>query len=479
MLPTAHTMKRSRKGNHFLLLMSSFMFLILFLANTLRVLKESLLVTHMGIESLSYIRILLHLPCSLLIIWIVTRLKKRYSQQHTFNLVIGFYLVFITAFVSILYPYQEALRLPVGLKTYALQVLPAATRLVTVIDCWPITLLYLLADLWPLLIYVNCFWALSNQLVDTEEAARIYPLYNVLGQANILFTGVVLYYLSECAIKQYAGRWSFDFTQWVGTMVLLGMVVVLLLYNYIIACYKPPHTAEDEAQGAQRLSFRQTLQLLWRHQHIANIFLCTLLYYAVICSVETLWLHTIAIHYITPSLVGRYQAQTLLLIGSSTLSFALIGKRLLSHLGWYWVLQILPGTMLLFSLVMIGYTGILSMHESWVALYLSTSMYTLAKSMKYTFFDVTKEMAYIPTEDHIKFYGKLSADTLANSLGKITGNLFPIIFFTLYWEASFDQLTALSLAVLVLLLSSFWLAIARQLKKSYHHLLRDQTSMSI
>lgn len=464
----------------FVWLMSSLMFLILFLANALRVLKESLLVTHIGIESLSYLRILLQLPLSLLVIYLLTELKKKYTQQRIFSLAIWFYIIFMFIFTNILYPYIEALGLPVWLKDYLIKLPPASSRLVPLIDFWPITLLYLLAELWPLLIYVNCFWELSNRLVNTEEAAQIYPRYNILGQANILFTGLVLYYLSACSVKHYISAWGFNFVQCLGSMAFLVMAIVLLLYNYIIARYTPLHTTDGKAVSTgKKLSFRQTLKLLHNHQHIANIFVCTLLYYAVISAVQTVWLYTLSIHYTTPSLLSSYQSQTLLMVGVSTLFFALIGKRLLNYLGWYLVLQILPFTMLVFSVGMIlGYAELLLTYRPLTTLYLSTGMYMLAKSMKYTFFDATKEMAYIPADDSVKFYGKLSADTLANSLGKVLGNILPILFFTCYWERSFDRTMAVWLSFLLVLLSGYWIFMAGQLRRSYCHVLQSKATQA-
>ena len=211
---------------------------------------------------------------------------------------------------------------------------------------------------------------------------------------------------------------------------------MLLFYNYIVAKYDLASGHYTAAQPTQRLSFMQTARLLWDNKHIANIFFCTLLYYAIICTIEILWFHTLAVRYTTPGLIGGYQSQTLLLIGASTLLFALLGRYLLQKWGWYGVLQVLPYTMLIFSLgLMGGYSAAFNPKAAWTTLYLSTGMYVIAKSMKYAFFDTTKEMAYIPADEHLKFYGKLSADTLANSVGKVLGNVFPCLFFAVYWKA--------------------------------------------
>ncbi len=472
------TSQRSKnKAKGFVLLMSVFMFAILFLVNLLRVLKESLLIAHVGVESLSYIRVLLELPLSLLIIYVLTKLKKRYTQQRVFNLVLWFYIAFMLVFTYILHPYTEALHLPAWLKYNLLQVAPILTKLIVVIDLWPITFLYLFSDLWPLLIYVNCFWELSNRLVSTQDATKIYPLYNIVGQSNILFTGILLYYLSSISIKQYIHALGFDFVQCVGSTALLIMIVVVLLYNYIVSKYDTPREAcQASLLPKKKLLFKETVKLLWNNKHIANIFFCTLLYYTTICIIETLWFHTLAVHYATTSLIGNYQAQTLLVTGASTLFFALIATTLLKKFGWHFVLQLLPCTMLLFSLAWLNFTSACTPYLPLTTLYLSSGMYVLAKSMKYAFFDSTKEMAYIPVEDGLKFYGKLSADTLANSMGKVIGNIFPITFFTFYWERNFDKVAAFYLSFLLVLLNSCWIYAARRLNNSYQNMLLNNVN---
>ena len=131
--------------------------------------------------------------------------------------------------------------------------------------------------------------------------------------------------------------------------------------------------------------------------------------------------------------------------------------------------------MLICSLALIGsYATAFITQVSLSTLYLSTGIYVLAKSMKDTFFDTTKEMAYIPADERLKFYGKLSADTLANSVGKVTGNIFPFLFFAFYWERNFDELVAMCLSLFLILLSGCWIYTATRLQGSYHAMLKNK-----
>ena len=80
----------------------------------------------------------------------------------------------------------------------------------------------------------------------------------------------------------------------------------------------------------------------------------------------------------------------------------------------------------------------------------------LSKSAKYSFFDPSKEMSFIPLEDDLRVSGKAAADGVGARLGKSAGGLIQIGLFTLF-PASTQHSIAPFLGIIVVVLTTIWL----------------------
>jgi AAA family ATP:ADP antiporter len=109
--------------------------------------------------------------------------------------------------------------------------------------------------------------------------------------------------------------------------------------------------------------------------------------------------------------------------------------------------------------------GILPWTPLWLAVVLGAAQNILSKSTKYSLFDPTKEMAYIPLDSESKVKGKAAIDVVGARLGKSGGGLIlQGVFVALGPVMNNLPLLFIMVAVIVF----FWLRSVLSLDKLYH-----------
>ena len=89
----------------------------------------------------------------------------------------------------------------------------------------------------------------------------------------------------------------------------------------------------------------------------------------------------------------------------------------------------------------------------------------LSKGVKYSLFDPTKEMAYIPLDQELKVKGKAAVDVIGGRLRKTSGGSIEIILLTI---TAGNQLTiAPYLFVIIVFVGLTWVSAVKGLSKLY------------
>jgi AAA family ATP:ADP antiporter len=90
----------------------------------------------------------------------------------------------------------------------------------------------------------------------------------------------------------------------------------------------------------------------------------------------------------------------------------------------------------------------------------------LSKATKYSLFDSTKEMAYIPLEDELKTKGKAAVDVVGGRFGKSGGGIIQSTFFMLMPAFTFAEATPFFAAICMFIIAC-WLYSVIPLSKEY------------
>jgi AAA family ATP:ADP antiporter len=100
------------------------------------------------------------------------------------------------------------------------------------------------------------------------------------------------------------------------------------------------------------------------------------------------------------------------------------------------------------------------------AVFIGTIHIILAKSSKFSLFDATKELAYIPLEENLRDKGKAAVDLLSERIGKSGGALLQSALFIMIPNASYGQFAPLFLFVSICFWF-IWLIAIKSLNKKY------------
>ena len=90
----------------------------------------------------------------------------------------------------------------------------------------------------------------------------------------------------------------------------------------------------------------------------------------------------------------------------------------------------------------------------------------LSKSSKYTVFDSTKEMAYVPLDDELKTKGKAAVDVIGTKVGKSFSAFLQSFIFIIMPTATYHSISIYLMAVFTII-CIIWIWAVRELSKEY------------
>lgn len=470
--------------------MAGLMFVILLNQNLIRGLKDSLIVTIIGPEVLSYIKLFVELPLGILFVLGYTLLCNRMSTEVVFRIIILFFLLFFTAFGFWLFPYQKTTHPSLDLIENYIQLYPYLKWFFKLWGQWSLVLFYAMGELWPMIVFTLLYWQLANKITTTAEAGRFYFYFNLFGQANLLISGSIIIYFSSndhfllpIAALLSIARNKTELQVATLMMVVIALcIIILLIHRYIekYTVYNSRQSRTTTPPMRLQLGLLKSLKMITKSKYLGLICLLMAAYSMTINLIEGLWFYEVASFYDNDSIhFMAYQGKVLRWTGVITLICSIIGNIIVQNLGWFGAALVTPVMTLLvggcfFLLVIIyrfyGLSDVIGGIPIMAIIVAMGGVHNiLAKGTKYCLFDATKEMAYIPLDDEMQTKGKAAIDILGGKLGKSCGSIFQVICYT-FLPYRPDQLSPF-LMVIHSCICIIWIMATKLLSKKYYKLI--------
>jgi len=224
-------------------------------------------------------------------------------------------------------------------------------------------------------------------------------------------------------------------------IVVVGGLLTLALYYWMNRRYKQKtefFTQEnlDSVAPKNRLSLRENFRYINRSPYLKNIMWIVLAYNIVINLVEVLWKYQVRELYPDPLEYNTYMNEVTAWIGGiATLTALFVCGNCIRFAGWTFTALLTPVILLATSILFFGafffkdqlplaLLGLVSFAGSPLGLivFFGTLQNALSRAAKYTVFDATRELTFIPLSVESRLRGKAAIDGICTRLGKSMGS---------------------------------------------------------
>ena len=416
-------------------------FLSSFIYNLLRPLKISLIIKapNAGADVIPFLKVWAVLPISIFFAYLYAKLSNKFTRAQVFYALIGIFLGFFLLFV-LLYP----LRAQLELTTFADFLEPRLPKglhgLVTIIRYWLLSLFYVMAELWANIILTVLCWGFVNECISIEKAKKFYALIAVSADSAGIFSGQ---FGNLIKVNSFNAAIPYGNTAWEQT-IIVNLICVLLVGSIIIVLYKRLNSAQNPlfshtncnasstipTTPKLKMSLLKCLQYTASSPYMLSIATVVVSYYMAYNLFDVIWSDQLQHSFANAASLNTYLNKLTSLTGILAASIAFfVSGNVIRNLGWRTAALITPIVMLITSL---AFFGSILFKNHWLVtnictvvgtipntiILCGTLQYCFCRASKYTVFDSTKEMAFIPLPAQQQRQGKVVIDTIVSRFGK-------------------------------------------------------------
>ena len=477
--------------------MGLMMMCILFNYTILRDTKDTLIIKGSpagGAECLSFLKLYGVTPSAILFMIIFVKLANSLTREKLFYAILLPFLIFFGAFAFIIYPNKELLHM--SLETIrALQAdHPHFHWLIPVIGNWGFSLFYIFSELWGSVVLALLFWQFANQITKIHEAKRFYSLFGMLGNVGLVISGPTIIWCANYAKSLPSNIDSLGVNlKFLMSAVIISGLLIAWTYNWMNKnVLTDPKLYDPEQKSAKKekakLSLTESAKYIFTNPYLGLIAILVVSYGVAINLVEGVWKGQIGVAYQDPNDFNAFMGQFSMWTGVATIGLMILGNNVLRRLSWKTAAIITPIMVLVTSVIffIVAWDGtthdpltpLMGITVVMVAVIIGQIQNTLSKGTKYSLFDSTKQMAYIPLDPELKTKGQAAVEVIGGRGGKSGGALLQSsLLFLIGGEITLASLIPI-LGSSVIIICIIWVMAVLNLSKRFETLTKDKTSQT-
>merc|ERR1711939_437908 len=321
----------------------------------------------------------------------------------------------------------------------------------------------------------------------TREAKRFYALFGLLANIALIFSGQTVKYLSDIrdSLPPDVDPWAKSIQYMMTAVVIAGILVMYINYwmeKNVLSdpkYYDAAETAGSKKKKKKKpkLGVAESFKYLLTSPYIGMIAILVLSYGMSINLIEFVWKKQIKLYYAgDPNQYSAFMGNFSTFTGIATMTLIMICKGIVRKYGWLTGALITPASVaitggiffsfLLFRDITSPMLSMFGCGVTYAAMMVGAAQNLLSKGTKYSLFDPTKEMSYIPLDQELKTKGKAAVDVIGGRLGKAGGGFVSSTLLTVL-GVSEAIMIAPYLAVIIAIVLLAWIWAATKLSAKY------------
>lgn len=464
-------------------------FCISFNYTILRDTKDSLIMTApgSGAEAIPFLKVWCVVPAAILLMLIYSKMSNLMSKEKLFYSMLLPFVGFFALFGFVLYPLRDVLHPSESVNTLR-NFLPdsaAAKGIVAIYRNWTFGVFYILAEMWGSMVLSMMFWGFANDITKISEAKRFYGLLGIGANVALIFSGRAIIWAAPGA----QGRPYSQSLQVLMLMVAIAGICILATYywmqNNVLTdsrFFDPKLIKKKKIKT--KMSMLESLSYLTKSRYLGCIGFIVMAYGVTINLIEVIWKSQVKSVYANPAEYTNFMGHFSTMTGVVTLfMFLFVSHNVIRRFGWTIAAMVTPIVLMVTGVLFLnfivfrdfltGYLAMMGTSPLMLAVIFGAAQNIMSKSSKYSLFDPTKEMAYIPLDQESKTKGKAAIDVVGARLGKSGGSLAQQ-FLMLFVPSAIAM--APYVGIIFILMGIGWIFSVKALGKRYETLVLEQES---
>lgn len=444
--------------------------------------KDTMIVTSKGsgAEVIPVLKGWVVLPVAFLVTILYSKLSNVLNKKRLFYTMLGGFMAVIFLYGFILYPNADILSPHVSSDWFIAKFGPKATHWVAVYRNWIQSLLFITAELWGSVVILVMFWGFANDITSVDEAKRSYNVYIAAGDVAAFSIGPIVCYFTK---KLSAFPFIYTVQSLISVVLAIGFVIMVLYWwmnKYVLTdkhFFNPEEYRGSPKKKKEKVSLMQGFKHIMKSRYLLGIAVLVVGYGLSISLIEVTWKASVKLIYPNPADYQTFTSKATSYVGLFAFFTSLFfGSNIIRRFGWRFSAQITPVmvgmTGIAFFLLLInkdhigGFTGLLGLSPLMFIVLFGAFQNIASKVAKYSFFDPTKEMSYIPLDEDAKVKGKAAIDVVGSRLGKSGSAWIQVALIDLVGTGSIFSITHLLLPIVTLATIS-WIYSVHSLSKKF------------